>query len=225
MANDVPQPSPHDTLLVHNPLKQPFTIEYEHRMWTIDANETVGHPRHLAVQIAGQMATAVINRMGDVVRTRIEKNNPQISVPDLQTELLKREPRTNNLELREKIIRKVIVGVEKLYPMEAQRPLDPKREAAITGVGDYYSADEKIIMKITNAEYARLAGFGAEEGAAQSTSKITTDISEFMEENVPEQKPKPTVKLEELPEEKEQKQEKSAKSKKEEDELFKEVMA
>jgi hypothetical protein len=210
-----PRPSPHDQLVVYNPLNQPFTIEYEHRFWTIDPHESAAHPRYLAEQFAGQMATAVINRMGDDVRARIMQAQPQISLPDLNTELLKREPRTNNLELREKIIRKVVVGVEALYPLEKERPEDPKEGAVKAGI-PYYNEDQKIIMKITNADYARLAGIGADKEVIETTSKVTTDIG-FLEEATPAKPLQPTTKLESKPEEKP--------IKKEEPDLFKEVVA
>jgi hypothetical protein len=214
MDKIAPRPSPDDILIVSNPLSQSFTIEYEHRFWTLESKEQAEHPRFLVEAFAREMATAIINRMGDVVRERIYNANPNITTHDANKELLKSEPRTNNLQLREKIIKKIVIGVKSLYPKEKERELDPKRETAISAGEDFYNPDQKIIMKITNKEYARLAGIDFQDDVQAGTSQITSDVS-FVDKE-PEVKPTATLSKEDKKEEE--------KVKKEEDSLVKEVI-
>lgn len=222
--NDAVRPSPHDTLFVHNPLKQSFTIEYEDRPWTIAAGDTVSHPFDLAVHFAGEMATAVINEMGNQARARIEKAQPQISLQDLHRELLKREIRTNDKNVRKKLMSKIIKGVDKLYPMEAQRPLDPKRESTVTASTPYYSMDEQIVIEILKDDYRQLAGQLAGKQPTETTERITTDIGMFEEVEAPPQEAttpsQPSEEVKGKPQPK-----KAGKQGKKDDDLFKEVMS
>lgn len=223
--NDVVAPSPDDTIVITNPLKQAFTIKYNQRPWTLAAGDTVSHPWDLAVHFAGEMTTAIINAMGDKVRETLRSANPNMSLYDLNRQLIKSEPRTNDRNLRKKVMKRIVVEVDKLYPRAPENELE-KGETAIAASSNFYSMDEELFIELLSDSYAKKSGLPVGTKPTQTTERITTDISEFAS---PGLKPEKEEKVETTQSEPKEEAEKLTKKKKQDlmDDVFekKEVLA
>lgn len=194
-----------DTLTVHNPLDEPFTVTWNKEPYTIGPRETLPFVQHIARHIAKHLAQHILNAKGRAFVDQLRDGKP-----------------------RGHVVQKSVVGELAHQLLDAQEALDAdelidefRKKGGIKQLPEEEGSKEAVALAAAKAELeraredneklearmARMEALLMEKGAAaeETTERGSTSASE--EETKPAPKKKATPKKTAAPKKKEEPEE------------------